>query len=247
MDTKPITRPDPWIAFTDALTRRAEAAEQALAAMTAERDAHARDLAQAIAVIEHVAPRPWEANLDDPHNEQDSGEYDDEEWVITDAFEREIDRVGPSPSEPGHGVWARDYVATVNALGTAVRPKAQGATAACASDPDDGVELDDDDAAVWEVATGTGTATAIAGYNTGDQRGLVALHFAQDDEAGWCDGQYIETLWVRRCKPDPEPEPGQAIRVVVSRDPTADPFDDAEPSAEPGDEAGWGDDGSGNP
>ena len=39
MDTKPNTRrPDPWVAFTNDLTRRAEAAEQALAAITAERD-----------------------------------------------------------------------------------------------------------------------------------------------------------------------------------------------------------------
>ncbi len=87
----------------------------------------------------------------------------------------------------------------------------------CASEPS-GFELEDD-AAVWEVLRdGTRTPTAIAGYVTGDQRGLVALHFAQDDEAGWLEGQYNELLWVRRCKPDPEREPGQAIRVVVSRD-----------------------------
>lgn len=86
-------------------------------------------------------------------------------------------------------------------------------------DDHDSSMLDDDDVAVWEVLRdGTSTPTAIAGYTTGDQRGLVALHFAQDDEAGWLNGQYNEFLWVRRCKPDPEREPGQAIRVTVVRD-----------------------------
>jgi hypothetical protein len=147
-DAWKMSAADPWVDFADAQTRRAEAAEQALAMLTAERDELARQLERTQALyFELEAAR----------------EADDES---TDEF---------------------------------------------------GDELGGDDVAVWEVATGTGTPTVIAGYITGDQRGLVALHFAQDDEPGWLDGQYNETLWVRRCKPEPEPEPGQAIRVVVSR------------------------------
>lgn len=71
----------------------------------------------------HVAPRPWEASLDDPHDEQDNGEYDNGEWVITDANDCEIDRsAAGSRWEDGvtNGGWAREYVADVNALGTTV-------------------------------------------------------------------------------------------------------------------------------
>lgn len=92
-------------------------------------------------------------------------------------------------------------------------------------DEDDVAIWNEDDVAIWEVLRdGTSTPTAFSGYITGDQRGLVALHFAQDDGSGWLDGQcqYNELLWVRRCKPDPEREPGQAFRVSVLRDPEAE-------------------------
>ena len=138
-DAWKISAADPWVDFADAQTRRAKAAERALAMLTAERDELARQLERTQAL----------------HFAHDASDNEDE--------------------------------------------------------------------AVWEVLRdGTSIPTAIAGYITGDQRGLVALHFAQDDEAGWLDGHYNEILWVRRCKPDPEREPGQAIRVVVSRDPKAE-------------------------
>jgi hypothetical protein len=187
-DVKPIARPelppgwtessidDPWVDFADAQTRRAEAAEQAIAALMDEQSRMARMLERMHAL--YFKPEASEAD------------------------ERELARI--------------------------VAQNLEAAPLLVLSD-DDGIELvvdvavwDEDDVAVWEVSTGTGTPTAIAGYITGDQRGLVALHFAQDDEAGWLDGQYNETLWVRRCKPDPEPEPGQAIRVVVSRETKAE-------------------------
>jgi hypothetical protein len=85
------------------------------------------ELETALRVLDHVAPRPWAANLDDPHDEQDSGEYDDGEWVITDASEHEIDRscAGSRWSDGvTNGGWAREYVADVNALGSALRRKA---------------------------------------------------------------------------------------------------------------------------
>jgi hypothetical protein len=158
---------DPWVDFADAQTRRADAAEETIAALMAERVRMASQLERTHALY-------FELDADD---------------------ERELARIGAQNLEAAPLLVLSD---------------------------DDGIELDDDDLAVWEVATGTGTPTAIAGYITGDQRGLVALHFAQDDEPGWLDGQYNETLWVRRCKPDPEPEPGQAIRVVVSRETKAE-------------------------
>ncbi len=163
---------DPWIDFADAQTRRAEAAEQALAMLTAERDELARQLERTQALY----------------------------------FELEAE----TSNEAKH-------VAVGRVLsGLVLLP-----------DLDDGIDLDDDGIGVWEVLRdGTSTPTAIAGYETGDQRGLVALHFAQDDESGWAGIRYAslynELLWVRRCKPDPEPEPGQAIRVVVSRDSLAE-------------------------
>lgn len=78
-----------------------------------------------------------------------------------------------------------------------------------------------DDDALWAVTRdgadplSTTTATVVYGYNDGD-RGRIAMHFASDDDAGWCDdGSYDELLWVRRCKPDPE-ETGAGVRVRVS-------------------------------
>jgi hypothetical protein len=72
---------------------------------------------------------------------------------------------------------------------------------------------------VWEVTRdGTGVRSMIGGYTGDDQRGLVALHFAGDDLAGWSGCAYDEILWVRRCKPEPEREPGQAFRVSVRRE-----------------------------
>jgi hypothetical protein len=166
-DAWKMSAADPWVDFADAQTRRAEAAEETIAALMAERVRMASQLERTHALY-------FELEADD---------------------ERELARIGAQNLEAAPLLVLSD---------------------------DDGIEFDDDDLAVWEVATGTGTPTAIAGYITGDQRGLVALHFAQDDEAGWLDGQYNETLWVRRCKPDPEPEPGQAIRVVVSRETKAE-------------------------
>ena len=76
---------------------------------------------------------------------------------------------------------------------------------------------------VWEVTRdGTGVSSMIGGYTGDDQRGLVALHFAGDDLAGWRDDGYDDVLWVRRCRPVPEAEPGQAFRVTVARDPEAE-------------------------
>jgi hypothetical protein len=80
----------------------------------------------------------------------------------------------------------------------------------------------DDDAATWAILRdGQTTAHFISGYNNGD-RGLVALHFAGEDDAGWSNGTYDDLLWVRRCSPDPEREPGQAFRVTIKRSPSAE-------------------------
>jgi hypothetical protein len=86
------------------------------------------ELRTALRVIDHVAPRPWEANLDDPHDEQDNGEFDDGEWVITDASECEIDRSSAGSRWADgvtNGSWAREYVADVNALGATVEPPSE--------------------------------------------------------------------------------------------------------------------------
>ena len=83
-------------------------------------------------------------------------------------------------------------------------------------------ETDEEAIEVWAVMRdGTSTPALISGY-TGDERGLVAMHFAQDDLAGWREDGYDEVLWVRRCRPVPEAEPGQAFRVTVARDPDAE-------------------------
>lgn len=83
------------------------------------------ELSTALHVLDHVAPRPWAANLEDPHDEQDSGEFDDGEWVIADASEREIDRSSAGSRWADgvtNGSWARGYVADVNALGATLEP-----------------------------------------------------------------------------------------------------------------------------
>jgi hypothetical protein len=83
--------------------------------------------------------------------------------------------------------------------------------------------LDEEANEVWKVTRdGTGVESLIGGYTDGEQRGLVAMHFAQDDLAGWREDGYDEVLWVRRCRPVPEAEPGQAFRVTVARDPEAE-------------------------
>ena len=79
---------------------------------------------------------------------------------------------------------------------------------------DDERELIDQEASeVWQVTRdGTGVSAFIGGYTDGEQRGLV----------GWREDGYDEVLWVRRCRPVPEAEPGQAFRVTVARDPEAE-------------------------
>ena len=80
-------------------------------------------------------------------------------------------------------------------------------------------DFDEDADAVWEVTRDGTAVSAMVGGHTGDaQRGLVALHFAQDDLAGWRDDSYDDVVWVRRIRPVPEAEPGQAFRVSVMRD-----------------------------
>jgi hypothetical protein len=80
---------------------------------------------------------------------------------------------------------------------------------------------DDSDDAMWSVTRpGSDTATMVMGYNDGD-RGRIAMHFASDDDAGWVGGTYDERLFVRRCKPNPESEPGVEVRVTVGIDATA--------------------------
>lgn len=80
----------------------------------------------------------------------------------------------------------------------------------------------EDDAALWGVSRDGGEVeTCVAGYNDGD-RGRIALHFVSDDDAGWSGDTYDELLWVRRMRPDPEGEPGAAIRIKVTRDHAAE-------------------------
>lgn len=59
------------------------------------------------------------------------------------------------------------------------------------------------------------TPTAITGESS---HAAAALRFAVDDHAGWEGERYHETLWVRQTAPTVEAEPGQAIRVSVSRE-----------------------------
>lgn len=84
------------------------------------------------------------------------------------------------------------------------------------------------DGELWEVKRdGKDTTTFITLACADDQRGRVALTFAVNDDAGWdFRGEYNELLWVRRCRPNPEQEPGQAIRVHVSRDRASEWDDD---------------------
>lgn len=79
--------------------------------------------------------------------------------------------------------------------------------------------VEDDEPAMWAVRSdGETEESYVTGYNNGD-RGLVAHDFAGDDLAGWdINGEYDALLWVRAVKPEPEDEPGQAIRVRISRD-----------------------------
>lgn len=64
-----------------------------------------------------------------------------------------------------------------------------------------------------------GTALAAEAVVEGDlTHGQAAMKFAVDDLAGWSENdEYNELLWVRRMSPEPESEPGQAIRVELTR------------------------------